>query len=129
MGTPTSLIPAYNQLTASPSGLGHLGIQFARAMGYHTVALSSSGSKEALARSLGAHDYIDASKEDPAQALQRLGGAAAVLCTAPNPRAIEALVPGLAVGGIIVLLAVSEPVTVPSSTSLLLDLHMVRAGC
>ena len=57
-------------------GLGHLGIQYASKMGYRTVALSSSGAKEKFARLLGAHEYIDGSKEDQGEILSKLGGAA-----------------------------------------------------
>src|SRR5260370_9684287 len=40
-------------------GLGHLGIQFARRMGFKTVALNRGKEKEKLAKDLGAHVYID----------------------------------------------------------------------
>jgi propanol-preferring alcohol dehydrogenase len=40
-------------------GLGHLGIQFARHMGFHTVAIGRGRDKEKLAKDLGAHVYID----------------------------------------------------------------------
>jgi D-arabinose 1-dehydrogenase-like Zn-dependent alcohol dehydrogenase len=46
-------------------GLGHLGIQFAARMGYTVVAVSSGSSKEALAKQLGAHHYIDTAKQIP----------------------------------------------------------------
>lgn len=42
-------------------GLGHLGIQFARHMGFHTVAIGRGSDKENLANDLGAHVYIDTS--------------------------------------------------------------------
>jgi alcohol dehydrogenase len=53
-------------------GLGHLGIQFAARQGFRTVAVNRGRDKEALARSLGAHEYIDSEAGDPAQAM---GGA------------------------------------------------------
>src|SRR6202451_576343 len=65
-------------------GLGHLGIQFARHMGFHTVAIGRGSDKEKLAKDLGAHVYIDTSVEDAAALLQRMGGARAVLATAPR---------------------------------------------
>jgi propanol-preferring alcohol dehydrogenase len=40
-------------------GLGHLGVQFARQLGFHTVAIGRGGDKEKLAKDLGAHVYID----------------------------------------------------------------------
>src|ERR1700731_1113565 len=45
-------------------GLGHLGIQFARQMGFHTVAIGRGREKEKLAKDLGAHVYIDTSVDD-----------------------------------------------------------------
>ncbi|KAH9949108.1 GroES-like protein [Amylocystis lapponica] len=94
-------------------GLGHLGIQFARAMGYRTVALSTSSAKEKVSRELGAHEYIDSSTEDQAVALQRLGGAKVIMCTASNPAAIEALIPGLTDDGTLLLLALSHNLSLP----------------
>lgn len=86
-------------------GLGHLGVQFARKMGYHTVVISSGSSKEEFARKLGAHDYIDSSKVDAVAKLKELGGAAAIIATAPNAKAISPLVNGLQPGGKLLLLA------------------------
>ncbi|GAA5901006.1 hypothetical protein JCM6882_005999 [Rhodosporidiobolus microsporus] len=94
-------------------GLGHLGVQFARQMGYKTVALSGSASKKELADKLGAHVYVDGSKEDQAEALQKLGGAKVVVCTAPNPEIIGKLVPGLAPDGQLLILGVTNEVTIP----------------
>ena len=76
-------------------GLGHLGIQYARQMGFRTVAIGRGGDKQALAKKLGAHEYVDTSKGDPAQALQKLGGAHVILATAPDSKSISALVNGL----------------------------------
>src|SRR5499426_321076 len=51
-------------------GLGHLGVQFARHMGFHTVAIGRGADKEELAKELGAQIYIDTVAEDPVAALQ-----------------------------------------------------------
>src|SRR4029079_1524790 len=48
-------------------GLGHLGIQYAAKMGFRTVALSRGKDKEALARQLGAHEYVDTSAVSTAE--------------------------------------------------------------
>jgi D-arabinose 1-dehydrogenase-like Zn-dependent alcohol dehydrogenase len=56
-------------------GLGHLAVQYSRKMGYRTIALSSSASKKDFAMELGATDYVDGSKEDTNEALQKMGGA------------------------------------------------------
>src|SRR5207237_6964550 len=64
-------------------GLGHLGIQFARHMGFRTVAIGRGREKEKLAKDLGAHLYIDTAVEDAAAVLQRMGGAGAILQQPP----------------------------------------------
>jgi len=90
-------------------GLGHLAIQYARRMGYRTVALSSSGAKRDFAAQLGATDYIDSSKEDTVEALQKLGGASLIVATAPNPNIIGALVNACGpMGKVLVLAPVGE---------------------
>lgn len=97
-------------------GLGHLALQYANKMGYRVAALSSGSGKKDFAMKLGAHHYIDASKEDPVQALQKLGGADMIVATAPNPKAITPLVAGLAACGKLIVLAPVGPVefdTVP----------------
>jgi D-arabinose 1-dehydrogenase-like Zn-dependent alcohol dehydrogenase len=80
-------------------GLGHLGIQYARQMGFRTVAIGRDADKEALARKLGAHDYINTSAGSPGEALQKLGGAKVILATAPDSKAMSDLFAGLAVNG------------------------------
>jgi D-arabinose 1-dehydrogenase-like Zn-dependent alcohol dehydrogenase len=80
-------------------GLGHLGIQYARQMGFRTVAVGRGKDKEALARKLGAHDYVDTGAGAPADSLQKLGGARVILATAPDSKSISALVDGLAGNG------------------------------
>lgn len=80
-------------------GLGHLGVQYARQMGFVTVAIGRGRDKEALARKLGAHHYIDAGTGDAVAELQKLGGARVILATAPNAQAISAIVDGLSVNG------------------------------
>ena len=91
-------------------GLGHLGIQFARHMGFRTVAIGRGGEKEKLAKNLGAHEYVDTAVENPAVALQRLGGARAILATAPSGDAMGPLVSGLGTRGKLIVVGVpSEP--------------------
>jgi D-arabinose 1-dehydrogenase-like Zn-dependent alcohol dehydrogenase len=94
-------------------GLGHLGIQYARRMGLHTVAIARGRDKEKLARELGAHSYIDAQTEDPAAALQRLGGARIILATAASSSSMGPLIAGLAPRGRLIVAGVSsEPIQV-----------------
>jgi D-arabinose 1-dehydrogenase-like Zn-dependent alcohol dehydrogenase len=94
-------------------GLGHLGVQYARRLGFRTVAIGRGSDKEALARELGAHHYIDGGAVDAAAELQKLGGARVILATAPNAAAISALVDGLAVDGtLLVPAAPTEPLSI-----------------
>lgn len=65
----------------------------------------SSGAKEQFAKDLGASEYIDGSKVDHAEALQKLGGAAMIVSTAPSPETIGKLVGGLDILGKLVILA------------------------
>src|SRR5438874_6056269 len=65
-------------------GLGHLGVQYARQMGFETVALGRGKDKEPLAKKLGAHHYVDSDVVDPVAELQKLGGANVILATAPS---------------------------------------------
>ena len=89
-------------------GLGHLGIQFARQMGFHTVAIGRGGEKEKLAKDLGAHVYIDTAVDDSAALLQRMGGARAILATAPSGNAMGPLVSGLAARGKLIVVGVPQ---------------------
>jgi NADPH2:quinone reductase len=94
-------------------GLGHLGIQYAREMGFETVALSRSPGKEELALELGADHFVDASAEDPAAALQSMGGARVVLATAPSVDAISGIVGGIGRNGEVIAAGVPhDPVPV-----------------
>src|ERR1022692_1059522 len=65
-------------------GLGHLALQYAVRMGFKTVVLSRGTSKEQLAYKLGAHSYIDTSAKDAAKELDKMHGARAIICLAPN---------------------------------------------
>jgi D-arabinose 1-dehydrogenase-like Zn-dependent alcohol dehydrogenase len=94
-------------------GLGHLGIQYARQMGFRTVAIGRGGDKEPLARKLGAHDYIDSGAGSPVAALRALGGARLIVATAPDSKSMSALVDGLAPAGkLLVLGADVAPLTI-----------------
>jgi D-arabinose 1-dehydrogenase-like Zn-dependent alcohol dehydrogenase len=94
-------------------GLGHLGVQYARRMGFETVAINRGNDKEPLARQLGAHHYIDATGSDVVAELQKLGGARVILATAPNAQAISPLVDGLAPGGLLLVPAApAEPLSI-----------------
>ncbi len=87
-------------------GLGHLGVQFARHMGFRTVAIGRGRDKEKLAKDLGAHVYIDTATADAAAVLQHMGGARAILATAPSGNGMGPLVSGLATRGKLIVVGV-----------------------
>lgn len=96
-------------------GLGHLALQYARQSGYRVVALSSGSDKRALAQELGADVYIDTSVEDPAAALQTLGGAQVILATAPDGPSMSGLLGGLRRDGTLLVVGIGlEPIAVSS---------------
>lgn len=88
-------------------GLGHLGVQWARAMGFETVAIARGEGKAEDARALGAHHYIDSNAQDVAQALRDLGGARVVLATAASSKAMADTVDGLGPQGELVVVGVT----------------------
>jgi propanol-preferring alcohol dehydrogenase len=97
-------------------GLGHLGVQYAKQLGYHTVAIARGAEKEELARSLGADDYIDSAAVDPSAALQDLGGAAVIVATAASGASMSPLVAGLAPRGrLVVVGAADDPISVQTT--------------
>jgi propanol-preferring alcohol dehydrogenase len=97
-------------------GLGHLAVQYARSLGYQVAAIARGRQKEALARQLGAHHYIDSNEEDIADVLQQLGGATAILATAASGSSMSPLVAGLAPRGkLIVVGAAPDPIQVQTS--------------
>src|ERR1700722_75287 len=92
-------------------GLGHLGVQYARHMGFEVAAIGRGADKAELAKKLGAHHYIDSTAGDPGAALQALGGATLILATASGGKAVSDMVKGLRPRGHVVALgAVPEPV-------------------
>ncbi len=94
-------------------GLGHLGVQFAARMGFRTVAIARGGDKEALAKQLGAHVYLDSRTQDVAAELTKLGGARTILATVTSGKAMSAVIPGLAVRGRLVVVGVGmDPIEV-----------------
>ncbi|MGW2829456.1 alcohol dehydrogenase catalytic domain-containing protein [Streptomyces sp. NPDC001286] len=108
-------------------GLGHLGVQYAVAMGFETVAIARGADKADFAKRLGAHHYVDSTAGTPvAESLQSLGGCKVVLATAGNSDAITATVDGLSHRGELVAIgADSEPMGI-SPVQLLMRGRIVR---
>ena len=94
-------------------GLGHLALQYARAAGFETVAVSRGTEKREDALHFGADHYVDSEDADVAEALRALGGADLVFATAPSSAAVEDALGGLAPNGEVVAVGVPDsPVSV-----------------
>ena len=94
-------------------GLGHLAVQFANKFGYRTVAIARGNDAKDLALKLGAHAYIDSDATNPAEELQRMGGAKAILSTVPSGKAMSGMIDGLGDNGkLMVIGASAEPIEV-----------------
>src|SRR5436189_2795389 len=93
-------------------GLGHLGVQYAAKMGFHTVGIARGKDKEPLARQLGASVYIDSQAQDPAAELLKLGGAKVILATATSGEAMSAVQGGLAVNGTLLIVGAAPSMQV-----------------
>ncbi len=86
-------------------GLGHLAIQYAAIAGGRVVAVDVIDEKLELARELGAEFTVNAKKEDPVEAIQRLGGVDQAIALAVSPRAFEQAYQSLRRGGKLVFVA------------------------
>lgn len=81
-------------------GLGHIAIQYARAMGLRVAAVDVSNEKLELAKSLGAEIVVNGAETDPVAAIQdRIGGTHAAVVTAVASKAFEQAVLMLRPGG------------------------------
>jgi D-arabinose 1-dehydrogenase-like Zn-dependent alcohol dehydrogenase len=106
-------------------GLGHLGVQYAAKMGFHTIGIARGKDKEPLARRLGASVYIDSQAQDPAAELLKLGGAKVILATATSGEAMSAVQGGVAVNGTLLIVGAAESMQV-SPLSLLMGCRSVK---
>src|SRR5438067_687454 len=109
----TAIPKPFEETTLEEMDLGHLGIQFAKKFGYRVAAVGRGSGNAALAKKLGADAFIDSAATDPADELQKLGGATVILATAPSGKAMSALVGGLGVNGTMVVVGASmDPIEV-----------------
>lgn len=83
-------------------GLGHLAIQYAAIAGARVVAVDLIDEKLELARELGAEFTVNARRQDPVAAIQRLGGADQAIVLAVSPVAFEQAFRSLRRGGTLV---------------------------
>jgi alcohol dehydrogenase len=88
-------------------GLGHLGVQFARAMGFETIAIARGADKAQDAKDFGAHHYVDSNAGDVSEALQALGGVTVVLATAASSKAMGDTIGGLLPRGELITIGVT----------------------
>ena len=86
-------------------GLGHLAIQYAAIAGGRVVAVDVFEEKLRLAKELGAEFTVDAAKEDPVAAIQKLGGANQAIALAVSPKSFEQAYGSLRRGGTLVFVA------------------------
>ena len=94
-------------------GLGHLAIQFAHKFGYRVAAIGRGAETASLAKKLGASVYIDSKTTNAVEELQKLGGAQAIVSTAPNSKAMSELFDGLAPTGKFIVVGISpDPIAV-----------------
>src|SRR6202161_1369282 len=89
-------------------GLGHLGIQYAAKMGFKTVAIARGADKEALAKKLGAHVYLDNGTQDISKELQKMGGARIILATVTAADAMTQSIGGLGIDGQLLVVGAGE---------------------
>jgi len=93
-------------------GLGHLAVQYAKAAGFETIAVTHSKDKDKLVRELGADDVVA-----DGDALSRAGGADVILATSNSMKAASEALKGLRPDGRLIAMGFSthEPLEIPSS--------------
>ena len=85
-------------------GLGHMAVQYAKAMGMNVAAVDVDDKKLELARRLGAEVTVNCRELDPAGYLKKeIGGAHGALVTAVSPKAFEQAIGMTRRGGTIAL--------------------------
>ncbi|WP_039238832.1 alcohol dehydrogenase AdhP [Bacillus thermotolerans] len=85
-------------------GLGHVALQYAKAMGFNVIAVDIADEKLELAKSLGADEAVNGMKEDPVQAIQNLvGGVQASISVAVTKKAFEQAYLSVKRGGTLVV--------------------------
>jgi len=89
-------------------------VQFAAKMGFKTVAIARGKDKEALARQLGAVQYIDSQTADPSAELMKLGGAKVILATVTDANAMKAVMGGMGLDGTFMIVGAVPSLEVPS---------------
>src|SRR5215468_10625557 len=116
-------------ISGAGGGLGHVAIQYAKAMGLHVAAVDLGPEKAALAQRLGAEIAIDARTQDPAREIQKqIGGAQGVLVTAVSTIAFKQAIGMLRRGGICVLNGLPPGEFPVSIFDLVLNAYTIRGS-
>jgi D-arabinose 1-dehydrogenase-like Zn-dependent alcohol dehydrogenase len=110
------LVPGDTVAVQGLGGVGHMAVQFARKMGYRVIAVSRGSEKEAAARALGAHEYVDSTAGDAGSAIQKLGSAKLIVTTALDVKAITPLLKGVGIYGKLLILSLPQPATMELDT-------------
>ena len=107
--------PASLVAVVGVGGLGHLGVQYARIAGAEVIAVDVSEERLKTAQDLGADHLVHAGEQDPAEEIQKLGGADAVILTAASPKPVSQAYASLAPGGTLVFVGLpkEDQVNVP----------------
>lgn len=95
----TDTKPGDTVVISGIGGLGHLAVQYAKAMGRHVIAVDVADDKLHLAQEMGADSVINARETDPISEVRKAGGADGVLVTAVSPTAFGQAVGMLRRGG------------------------------
>jgi alcohol dehydrogenase len=92
-------------------GLGHLALQYAKAAGFHTIAVTHSKDKEKMLRELGADEVVS-----DGAGLAKAGGADVILATSNSNDAVTDVIQALRPEGRVVLMGVGgQSITIPTS--------------
>lgn len=111
----TQIRPGQWVVISGVGGLGHVAIQYAKAMGMHVAAVDVTDEKLDMAAKLGAEVRVNASKQDPVEYIQRtIGGAHGVLIAAASMKAYEQAVGMVRRRGVVVCIGL-PPGTFPLS--------------
>ncbi|HKD91892.1 MAG TPA: alcohol dehydrogenase AdhP [Terriglobales bacterium] len=110
-------------------GLGHVAIQYAKAMGLHVAAVELGAEKTLFAKQLGAEIAIDANAQDPSNEIQRqVGGAHGVLVTAVSTAAFKQAIGMLRRGGTCVFVGLPAGEFPISIFDVVLNRHTIRGS-
>ena len=104
--------PAETVAIFGVGGLGHLALQYARIAGAFVIAVDVEDHKLELAKRLGADHVVNAAREDPAEAIQRLGGADVAVALAASSKSFEQAFHSLRRGGRLVCVALPAAGTI-----------------